>query len=1130
MATDTEVFMLAASGILMESLIHVWRQDERSPFDFAAKFSHKWHCWMSASSLCHPEVEFRKRDFPAAHHSSRKVIAMSLRIVLLPVLVWCVCFLSSAAAEIEYNRDIRPILNDACFACHGPDSASRKGDLRLDRREDALATGAISEGHPHDSEMIRRILSDNPDEVMPPPELKKSLSAEQKQLLIDWIQSGARYQKHWSYLAPQRPDVPPVPESVQRDLADWPRNPIDNFILRRLVSEGLTPAVEADRRILARRASFDITGLPPSVEAVEAFAADESPHAYETYVDALLQSPRWGEHRGRYWLDYARYADTHGIHFDNYREMWAYRDWVIKAFNRNLPYDQFTIENLAGDLLPGATLDQKIASGFNRCNMTTNEGGIIDEEYAVLYTRDRTETVSAVWLGLTANCATCHSHKFDELSQQEFYEMSAFFNNTTQAVRDGNIKDTPPVIPVPLEEDRPRFDALPALISAAKLSADERRAMAMPDFEQWLKTTTPETIGTAVSAEGMHLELALNEGSGATTKAMIDRIQRDISLNPSATWMDAPVGRALGFQGAALDLADVGNFESNEPFTMAAWVRLPPNDGYGPISARMEVGPKYRGWDLWVQQRRIGMHLVHEWPGNALKVVSKAQVPANEWTHIAVTYDGSRRASGMQIYINGALQEKNVENETLTEATIRTETPWRLGQRAGNEALTGSVQDFRIQKRILSAGEVDALARLSRFQSILAKTQDQRTDDDRKQLFDFWLKRFDVLFQERTGQLASLEKELADIRARGTIAHVMNERSEPATAYVLFRGEYDQRREQVFPRTPAIFPSFPEDAPKNRLGFAKWLLRPDHPTMARVTVNRFWQEVFGTGIVRTSNDLGVSGEMPINQELLDWLAVEFRESGWDVKKLIRLMVTSAAYRQSTAVTPEKLERDPGNRLLSRGPRFRMDAEMVRDNALAVSGLLSSRIGGRSVKPYQPPGVWESIAMNGSTTQNYKRDSGDDLYRRSLYTFVKRMAPPASLDLFNAPNREQCTIRRERTNTPLQALAVLNDEQHVEAARRFAESILKSSAKSDEQRLQWAAKRLLSREFRPEELVILRSSLNQLSQFYAANGKDAEALIRTGESTPDHSIDQSSLAAWTMLCNQMMNLDEVLNKG
>jgi len=1040
-----------------------------------------------------------------------------------------VCSSLNAQDSIQFNRDIRPILIETCASCHGPDSASRKADLRLDQRQAAIDAGAILPGKPEESELIRRIMSDDPEEIMPPPELKKSLSADQKTLLVDWIRSGAEYQQHWSYIPPARAAVPEVPESVRNTLADWPKNPIDNFVLRNLVASGLTPAAEADRRTLARRVSFDITGLPPKLELVESFVKDASPHAYETLVDTLLASPSWGEHRGRYWLDYARYADTHGIHFDNYREIWAYRDWVIRAFSQNMPYDQFTIENLAGDLLPGATLDQKIASGFNRCNMTTNEGGIIDEEYAVLYTRDRTETASAVWMGLTANCATCHNHKFDQLSQKEFYEMSAFFNNTTQPVRDGNIKDTPPIIPVPLESDRARFEELPPLIGSARTAVEDRRTSARADFNAWVATATPETLGEPVSSEELHLLVGLNEGEGQVLNANLDGDPLEVPLNNSATWQEGLNGKAITVQGAACEIASVGDFEADQSFSCAAWIKVPANDGAGAICARMEGGPGHRGWDFWMQQRRIGMHLIHAWPQKGLKAVSKAQIPANEWVHVAVTYDGSRKASGLQIYINGAVQEKNVENDTLDGSTVRTETAWRVGSRSVGEPFTGAIQDFRIQKRVLSASEVDSLAKRSRFQATLVKAPEERSEQELNDLYGYWLKTFDAVFMEQSATLARLEKEEADIKARGTIAHVMNERSEPATAYVLFRGEYDQRREQVSPGTPAELPPFPEGAPRNRLGFAQWLLRPEHPLTARVTVNRFWQEIFGTGIVRTTGDLGVSGELPSDQELLDWLAVEFRENDWDVKKLFRLIVTSATYRQSAVVTPEKLEKDPANRLLSRGPRFRMDAEMVRDNALAVSGLLVPRIGGPSVKPYQPDGVWESIAMNGSTTSRYVRDSGENLYRRSLYTFVKRMAPPASLDIFNSPNREQCTIRRERTNTPLQALVTMNDEQFVEAARRLAENLLKSDSDSDEQRIQRAASLVLSREFRPDELPIVTESLGELLAFYRDHVKESEALIRLGESSPDSSLDVSTLAAWTMLCNQIMNLDEVLNK-
>ncbi len=1053
--------------------------------------------------------------------TTRCVAAFATTFVLLNV----VC----AQDAIQFNRDIRPIFIETCLTCHGPDSASRKADLRMDQRDAAIEHGAISPGKPDESEMIRRIMSHDPEEIMPPPEIKKPLNDAEKKLLVDWIQSGAEYQQHWSYIAPVKAEVPAVPESVKATHANWPKNRIDNFVLQKLFENGLTPAAEADRRTLARRVSLDITGIPPAPEVVAAFVHDKSANAYETLVDSLLASPNWGEHRGRYWLDYARYADTHGIHFDNYREIWAYRDWVIKAFNKNMPFDEFTIENLAGDLLPNATLDQQVASGFNRCNMTTNEGGIIDEEYAVLYTRDRTETVSAVWMGLTAGCATCHSHKFDQLSHQEFYEMAAFFNNTTQAVRDGNIKDTPPIIAVPMATDRERFDALPPLITTARTSLEERRKAARPEFETWATTATPETLGEPVSADGLHLLAHLNEGQGKSLALTLDDSSVEVTLNDSASWTDGANGKAIKVQGTACELADVGDFESDEAFSCAAWINVPANDGNGAISARMANGPGYRGWDFWMQQRRVGMHIISAWPDKGMKVVSKAQVPANEWVHVAVTYDGSRKASGLQVYINGAVQDKNIENDRLDDSTIRNDVPWKIGSRSSDSPFTGSIQDLRIQRRVLSAAEVDSLAKLSRFQGTLAKAVDQRTPEETNELYNFWLKKFDASFQECATNLASLEKEEADIRARGTIAHVMNEKKEAAMAFVLYRGEYDQRRDQVTPGTPAAFPPFPQDAPRNRLGFAEWLLKPEHPLTARVTVNRFWQEIFGTGLVRTTGDLGVSGEIPINQDLLDWLAVEFREGGWDIKKFVKMIVMSATYRQAATVTPEKLEKDPANRLLSRGPRFRMDAEMVRDYALEVSGLLVPKIGGPSVKPYQPPGVWESIAMNGSTTSRYVQDQGDDLYRRSLYTFVKRMAPPASLDIFNSPNREQCTVRRDRTNTPLQALVTLNDVQFVEAARRFAEHILKQGGSTDEQRLQWAARRLLSREFRTEELPVLIESLGQLTAFYKDHPSEAAELIKTGDSKPDASLDVTTLAAWTMLCNEMMNLDEVLNK-
>jgi hypothetical protein len=1025
---------------------------------------------------------------------------------------------------LEYNADIRPILADTCFNCHGPDSASRKADLRLDERQAAIDMGAILPGDAESSEMIRRILSDDPSEVMPPPELKKELTAEQKEKLVRWVNEGAEYQLHWAFLPPQQPELPSVKNEP------WIRNPIDRFVLSKLEKNGMEPAPEADRRTLARRASLDLTGLPPDPAWVAEFLADNEPGAYERYVDRLLESVHWGEHRARYWLDYARYADTHGIHFDNYREMWSYRDWVIQAFNQNMPFDQFTIESLGGDLLPNASLDQKIGSGFNRCNMTTNEGGIIDEEYKVLYARDRTETTSLVWMGLTVGCAVCHNHKFDPISQQEFYELSAFFNNTTQPVRDGNVKDTPPVIRVPRDVDRARWQALPQLIEDAQQKVAARREAARADFAAWLASSTPDALGTAPSPDQLQVHVPLDQGSARTALARLaDQTTRELPVADSAEWKADLGGRPSWYlNGAAVKLSDAGDFESDQAFSVAAWIYPPANDGFGAMVARMDNANAHRGWDFWIQRRQVGMHLINAWPDQALKVVAQAQVPADRWTHVAVTYDGSGKAAGVRVYYDGVPQELQVENDRLSGST-RTTVPLTVGQREQGDAYTGGLQDVRLYSGALTAAETSRLAGAGRIEALLAKSADARSEAETNELLEFWLANFDAPHQELTAALAQLQRERADIEARGTIAHVMQEAEGPAMAHVLFRGEYDQRREEVRASTPNVLPPYPDSLPRNRLGFAQWLLLPEHPLTARVTVNRCWQEVFGAGIVRTTGDFGVTGDLPSHPELLDWLALEFRDTGWDVKRLYKTIVMSATYRQSAAATPEKIERDPANRLLARGPRFRMDAEMVRDNALAVSGLLVETIGGPSVKPYQPPGVWEAIAMNVSNTRSYERDAGDSLYRRSLYTFVKRMAPPASLELFNSPNRELCVVQRERTNTPLQALVTLNDEQFIEAARHLAQRTLKEGGTTFDARIRFLAEHLLAREFRPDELEIVRTSLEDLGKFYGSHRDESIELLSVGESVADPTLDLSELASWTMLANQLLNLDEVLNK-
>jgi hypothetical protein len=1055
-----------------------------------------------------------------------KDAAYALRCLLLGSLVIgaAICQEAWADKPLQYNRDIRSILADNCFACHGPDSASRKADLRLDKRDAAIEMAAITPGDPDSSVMLDRIFSDDPDEVMPPPAIKKTLTAAQKETLRRWIAEGAEYEPHWSFIAPVRPEVPSVSDAA------WVRNPIDAFVLAKLDTLELKPAPEADRHTLARRLSLDLTGLPPKPELVAEFVADTSPQAYEKLVDKLLESPHWGEHRGRYWLDAARYADTHGIHFDNFREIWAYRDWVIHAFNRNLPFDQFTIEQLAGDLLPNATIEQKVASGFNRCNITTNEGGVIAEEYLVLYTRDRTETTSLVWMGLTAGCAVCHDHKFDPISQREFYEMAAFFNNTTQGAMDGNIKNTPPVIPVPQNEaDYRRTQAIPGELAAAQQQLENRKQTGRSEFDKWLVDATPDAISQLLS-QGLELHAKLNVEMKETVDVEVRGKTRPLPAG-SLTWGEGRnADRALHLDANTnVELADVGNFDFNQPFTISAWVKLTATGLTGPIIARMNESTAYRGWDLWVQNNRIGTHLIHSWPQDAIKTVAVTELPLNEWRHVTVTYDGSGKVAGLQIYYNGEPQPTQPEANEIKNTSI-TDVPLRFGRRSGKGSQLANVQlqDVRIYSKQFEPATVSSLKQGDDLLTNLYKPAAERTETETAQLYQWWLQGVDQVTRSLNERILALNKEQSEIQARSTVAHVMNERAEPAMAYILHRGEYDQRRDEVKPKTLAVLPPMADDLPRNRLGFAQWLLTAEHPLTARVTVNRFWQEVFGTGLVRTAGDFGVTGELPANQELLDWLAVEFRESGWDIKKFFKLLVMSNTYRQAAITTPEKLERDEQNRYCSRGPRYRMDAEMVRDYALAASGLLVPKIGGPSVKPYQPPGVWEAVAMIGSNTRDYKPDTGENLYRRSMYTFWKRSAPPASLDIFNAPNREVCTVRRERTNTPLQALVTLNDPQFIEAGRVLAAQVLQSDS-DDDARLQRMANRLLARDLRDEELVVVKQVLTDLLAYYAEHADDAAQLIAVGETKPDGVLAPATLAAWTMVANQLMNLDELLNK-
>ncbi len=964
-----------------------------------------------------------------------------------------------ASPAPDFRKDIRPILSDNCFQCHGNDKTTRMAGLRLDIKEGAFSTRkagtVIVPGNPAKSLLVQRITAPDPARRMPPAFSHKSLTSQQQETLKNWIQAGANWQEHWAFRAPERPDPPEI------KAAAWPRNPIDRFILARLESKGLAPAPEASKRTLIRRLAFDLTGLPPAPEDVEAFVADPSPGAYDKLIHKYLNSPRWGEHRARYWLDAARYGDTHGIHIDNYREIWPYRDWVINAFNRNMPFDRFTIEQIAGDLLPNPTLEQKVATGFQRCNVTTNEAGVIIEEIEAMYAKDRADTIGAVYLGLTVGCATCHDHKFDPIPQKDFYALTAFFRNTTQNAMDGNVFDTPPIVVVPNPEDRPRWDAIDARekILGRLIAAKPRQSTPSNDF----------------------LRLNLNGAISASTPDG----SATLPFKPGLTLGGSPdPGRmAVYFSNkATLELPNVAAIDTDKPFTISATFLFPHGEESYTIASQQDPKDKNRGWSFFVGARIPGVRFYFD-DGKSIEIRGGHldQIIPGTWNTVSFSYDGTGEALGVRIFINGREVNPQRNSRAVIKGSIHTSAPLKLGN--PNRSTDGAISELRIFNPALSPEEAE---------------------------------------------LQKLELERRAIRRRGAVTLVMEERTDQKPfAHRLYRGMYDQPREKLDANTPSVLPPMPPSLPRNRLGLAQWLVSADNPLTARVTVNRFWQEVFGTGLVKTVEDFGSQGEPPVNQELLDWLAVEFRESGWDVKRLFRLIVSSSTYRQAAIATPDKIEKDPNNRLLSRGPRFRMDGEELRDAALSAAGLLTPAIGGPSVKPYQPDNVWETVAMEGSDTRFYKRDTGDKLYRRSMYTFWKRSAPPASMDIFNAPTRETCTVRRERTNTPLQALVTMNDPQFVEAARALATLVMASP--DLDTRLNAMSLRVLARPLEDRELAILRNAYRGFLTFYDSNPAEAQKLITTGESKPPENLSPPELASLAMVANQLINLDEALSK-
>ncbi len=1033
--------------------------------------------------------------------------------------------------EISFNEHIQPILSEYCYQCHGPDSGTRlpeEDPLRIDRPEDAFLVRegsgkpVILKGDPEGSPIVRLMRHEDPGTKMPPPESHKTMHPREIALIERWIEQGAEYEDHWAFTPVRKPGVPAAG-------ADWSDNPIDRFVSEKLSEAGLSPNEPEDPNRFHRRLALDTTGLPPSPAETAAFvsAYRENPEmAVKAEASRLLATTASAEHFTRHWLDAARYADTHGIHIDNYRAIWPYRDWVIRAFEANMPWDQFTTEQIAGDMIPDRTLDQHIASGFNRCLSTTGEGGAISEEYEAIYALDRVDTTSAIWLGLTTSCAACHDHKFDPLSTHEFYQLTAFFRNNTMNAMDGNNAEHPPSIFVPILPDRERWISLAEELRSAESQLAARRENARPDYENWLATAVIETPRDIDSTLSLHLPLTEPEGP---FKGTVDGEPREWHFDLPR--IAAPLGPAPLVSHQPVELGDLASFSRDHQISYGGFVRIEGTPS-GAIVARMNPGQAFRGWDLWLENGKPGAHIIDSWDKSANKIVAAKALESGKWHHLMIVFDGHQSGhQSLSIYVDGVNARGHTYPNTVG-GNIETEVPLLFGSRHGGDSrLNGQValQDFRFYRRLLSPSEIQSLAKSSELRHILALPAEDRTPEQNESLFQYFIVNVDAASRGFRERIDALKTEQATLRERGSVSLVMEEKKDgEPSAHILIRGEYANKGEQVSADTPGFLPPMPADAPKNRAGLAQWLNDPENPLPARVTMNRTWYYFFGTGIVETTEDFGIMGSRPSHPKLLDWLAAEFVENGWNYREMLTRIVTSATYRQSGNVSPEKLEADPSNTLLSRGPRIRLDAEQIRDLALAASGSLSPKVGGPPVKPYQPEGIWEAVAMPQSNTRDYRQDSGESLYRRSLYTFWKRSAPPASMEILNAPSREISCVRRDRTNTPLQALVLLNDPQFLEASRTLAAHAMTASPETSG-RIDFITQRLLSRVLDAPERSIVEATCDKLLATYNEKPEEAQALISTGESPPPPDLNPAELATWTLIASQIFNLDETLNK-
>ena len=1033
--------------------------------------------------------------------------------------------------KIDFNQHIKPILSDRCFKCHGPDKGKLEAGLRLDIKESAYGELSEDPGHKaivpgslRKSELVKRILSDDPEEMMPKPASHLTLSAYEKAVLIKWIEQGAEYKPHWAFIKPEKSAIPEVQQKA------WIKNPIDNFVLSRLEKEKLSPSAEADKQTLLRRVSFDLTGLPPTVQEMDAFLNDDSPSAYERQVDRLIASQHYGEQMAVEWLDVARYADSHGYTVDRLRDMSPWRDWVIDAFNKNLSYDKFITWQLGGDLLPHPTKEQLIATAFNRNHQQNMEGGIVEEEFRVEYVSDRINTTSTAFMALTAGCARCHDHKFDPISQKEYYQMFSYFNNVKEA---GQISwDDAMPVPTMLLTDAEKDKIISYLKAEEQMKLAQLQTASQKEetaFNQWLQNTVYKKLLQQKFPRDVVGYFSLNDASlkngVAAGKAMM---KREGGVVESPLIVSAENGKALQFNGDTwLDLVTVGKFKRSDPFSVGLWVNIPKEIKSGVIFHQGSAGLLYnfRGFHLALENNKLQLEMAHTAPYDAIIEYSKTDVPRNQWIHLAVTYDGSGKASGYKIFLNGKEMQTVVDQDNLyKEITFqpKMQPALQFGAWERGKGLTnGKAKDITVFNRELAALEILQLAKQTSFNAILNKQPAALSPTEKNLLNQFYLYSFSAEQKTLRNELKTARATYNDSIEKIPELMIMHEMPVPRKAYVLDRGQYDTYKEQVYPGVPKAILPMPKNFPQNRLGFAQWLVHPDHPLTARVAVNRYWQLYFGKGLVKTSEDFGNQGSMPSHPELLDWLSVTFRESGWDVKALQKMIVMSATYKQSSKPSEKADAIDPENILLSHAPANRLTAEMLRDNALAASGLLNLKIGGPSVYPYQPYDLWR---INGST---YKQDTGSNLYRRGMYTVWRRSAPNPTQATFDVGIRTSCTVGRQKTNTPLQALVTLNDPTFVEASKVIGEQIAEAS--NLKQGTIIAFRKLSGRKPTDKEIALLLELQDKEYQKFKHKGQKIKGWLSTGNYKIKKTNDEAKVASCAVIANTIINTDAAITK-